>query len=161
MNMTALLCDFAQVSADGKLYVSGAGISRILSVKADPLIVNIALALQVEVDWNETNKMHKLVVELIDDAPDGAQRIDLPLDVPPNVPEEAQGRFYAEFNVGRAPDMQPGEPSLVPLALTLFGMQLPHPGTYFFAVKLDDEDVAQIRFRLMVSVPAMFGGFAR
>lgn len=159
MHVTALLCDHAQASSDGKLYVAGANITRLWTQKADPpLIVNVALAIVIEIDWNETNTMHNFEVELVYDDPAGAQIVPLPIEVPPGAPPETGGRFVGEFNAGRGPDMLAGESTLMPLAINMNGLELPAPGAYFFSVKVDKEELARARFRATVNAPMLSFG---
>jgi hypothetical protein len=79
-----LLADAAQVS-DGKLYVLGGGWSVTTGV------VPSALAIKIEVGWNEANEEHKLAIRLRDS--DGSTVLDLATQT---------------FEVGRPAGLPPG-----------------------------------------------------
>ena len=59
--MTLLLCDAAQV-ADGKLYILGGGWSLI---GPDP--TPSAVAMKVDVDWTEVDRLHHWELFLVDE----------------------------------------------------------------------------------------------
>lgn len=111
-----LLCDAAQV-ADGKLYILGGGWSM---TGPDP--VPSAVALKVDVDWNEAGQPHhwELFLEDADgrpvmvDTPDGAQ------------PVEVRG----EFTVSQPAGVPEGSPIDVALAVNMGPIPL-RPGTRF------------------------------
>ena len=79
VNVTMLLCDAAQV-ADGKLYILGGGWSM---TGPDP--VPSAVALKIDVDWNEAGSPHhwELFLEDADgqpvmlETPDGLQPVEV------------------------------------------------------------------------------------
>ena len=147
MKATAMLCDFAQLSSDGKLTVIGAGITRIATLVAEPpLVLNFALAALVEVPWDQTNRPHRLHIELVFDGNEGgAQKIPLP-----NTNPADEGSFVAEFNAGRGPEMVPGESSLLPIALPFFGIALPAPGGYSFKLTVGNDELAHVPFQARI-----------
>src|SRR3989442_625672 len=61
MKVTMMLADAAQ-AVNGKLYIMGGGWS-VMGPEPTPY----AIALKVEVPWDETNKRHTLVLRLLDD----------------------------------------------------------------------------------------------
>ena len=93
MRVTLLLCDAAQV-ADGKLYILGGGWSLI---GPDP--TPSAVAMKVDVDWTEVDRLHHWELFLVDEdgqpivaqTPDGPQPIevrgDFEVSRPESVPE--------------------------------------------------------------------------
>lgn len=154
MKTTALLCDYAQVSSDGKLFINGANITRLNTPVAEPpLIVHFALAVIVEVPWDKTNQPHKLTIELVYDGGDrGPEQVPLPGT------EADGGTFVAQFNAGRGPDMVPGETTLLPIALPFQAMGLPAPGGYSFKVNVDGAEEAHVPFQARVVGPMGFIG---
>lgn len=99
MKLIMLLADAVQ-AAEGKLYVLGGGWSII---GPDPCPT--AIAIKIEVPWDETNKPHQIELRLLDE--DGQ-------------PVAFNGRpmvLESRFEVGRPPGMKPGTPIDVPLAV--------------------------------------------
>jgi hypothetical protein len=153
MQAKVLLCDHAQV-AQSKLFISGANINRMMVAPNAPHVVNVALAIEVMVPWNATNQAHSLTVELVSD---GGARIPLADMLPPDHDAGDMGMIVANFNVGRSPDLLPGEDTLMPIALPFYGLPLPQLGSYFFVVRIDGTEVDRVSFRISPINPAMFG----
>jgi hypothetical protein len=148
LSVQAMLCDYAQVSG-GKLFVSGAGVGLVgTSSAAPPHPVNFALALLVHIPWNATNHEHKLEIELISDTQKGPERVEINQLLPPNTPESEKGKIFAVFNAGRAPTMQVGEETLMPVALPMVGLPLPAIGSYFFSIGIDGTALERVSFRV-------------
>jgi hypothetical protein len=127
MNLTMLLCDAAQV-ADGKLYILGGGWSM---TGPDP--VPSAIALKIDVDWNEAEVVHhwELFLEDADGRPvlvdtqEGSQ------------PVEVRGEFSVTHPVG----IPEGSPIDVALAVNLGPIPLA-PGTrYVWRLVIDGESL--------------------
>jgi hypothetical protein len=124
MKVTMLLADAAQ-AVGGKLYVLGGGWSQ---VGPDP--APMALAIKIEVPWDETNVRHTAALELVD------------ADGVPVAVENPQGgnaplRVEAQFEVGRPPGVKPGTPIDVPMALTFGAIPLPPNGRYEWRLSID------------------------
>lgn len=129
-----LLCDAAQV-ADGKLYILGGGWSM---TGPDP--VPAAIALKIEVDWNEANRTHhwELFLEDADGrpvlvpTPDGSQ------------PVEVRG----EFTVNQPATVPEGSPIDVALAVNMGPIPLPDGARYTWRLTIDGEaqDGAAVTF---------------
>lgn len=153
MNISAMLCDHAQV-AGGKLFVSGAGINVVgTPVPAPPHPMSVALALLVTIPWNATNQPHALTIELVSDTGEGgSERIPLGDQLPPGHDQADMGMIVAQFNAGRGPQMRPGEDTLMPVAIPL-SLGLPRPGDYFFDLSIDGTQMARVSFRMVVSTP--------
>jgi len=134
-----LLADAAQV-ADGKLNLLGGGwnITRGLAPSA--------LALLIEIPWDETNRRHKLEIALVDS--DGGPVLVLnpfqqqqPLVIP------------AEFEVGRPAGLAAGASVNQPFAINLGPLQL-KPGTrYEWRCTVNGEMLASQAFST-VEVPS-------
>jgi len=129
MKVTLLLADSAQ-AVDGKLYVLGGGWSI---TGPDP--APMAIAMKIEVPWDETNQRHSWKLELLDS---DAQPVTLDGDEGPS-PLEIGG----EFEVGRPAGVKPGTPIDLPLAINLTPVPLEPDGRYVWKLWIDertDED---------------------
>jgi len=157
MNASAWLCDYADVSG-GKLFVSGAGIGVVGSpLPLPPLPVNICLAIMVTIPWTATNAEHTMTVELVSDA-EGAggtvERVALADGLPPGHDPADLGKVVIQFHAGRGEGMVPGEDTLMPVALPLYGLPLPRAGGYFFSLAIDGPEVSRVSFRAVQIDPA-------
>lgn len=113
MKVTMLLADFAQ-ALGGKLYIMGGGWTI-----TGPMPSPSAIAIKIDVPWNETNRKHNLRLDLID----GDYR---PISVPTpagNAPLVING----DFEVGRPAGAPAGTPLTVPFAFNIGPIQL-EPG---------------------------------
>lgn len=123
MRVTLLLCDAAQ-AVGGKLYVLGGGWSI-----AGPGPVTMALALKIEVPWDQANRIHDLRLALVD--ADGK-----PVMVPTQEGERPV-EFKAKFEVGRPPGLRPGTPLDYVLALNMESLPVPPGGRYEWRLEID------------------------
>lgn len=117
MRVTLLTGDWAE-ALNGKLYIQGAGWTRIRS----NVPVNLAIAAIVHVDYQHTNQPATLKIRILTE--DGNP-------YPPDAPLATEG----QVEVGRPPGMRPGEESNVPLALS-FGSVFT-PGGYVIEAELN------------------------
>jgi hypothetical protein len=116
VKVTMLLCDAAQV-AEGKLFILGGGWSVI-----GPAPTPSAIALKVEVGWNEAEAEHHWELFLQD--ADGG---DVSVETPEGTrPVEVRG----DFQVGRPEGLPEGSPVDVTLAINLGPLPL-EPGNRF------------------------------
>ncbi len=126
MKVTMLLADAAQ-AVDGKLYVLGGGWSI-----CGPDPVPMALAIKLEIPWDQSNVRHTWRLTLVDS--DGA-----PFMAPGPDGEEQPLAIEAQFEVGRPPGVRPGTPMDLPLAIN-FGPLPLEPGTrYEWRMEIDGE----------------------
>ena len=105
MKVTLMLADSAQ-AVEGKLYILGGGWSV-----TGPEPTPMAIAMKLEVPWDETNRRHAWRLELLDS--DGG---------PVTLSSGADGRAIeigGEFEVGRPAGVKPGTPIDLPLAINL------------------------------------------
>jgi hypothetical protein len=123
--VTLLLADSAQAVA-GKLYVLGGGWSL---TGPDPS--PMALAVKVEVPWDQTNRPHQLRLELID------------FDGNPVIVEgdgNPQTLFVeGNFEVGRPPGLKPGTPIDFPFAINLGPIPLTPDSRYTWQLSIDGQ----------------------
>jgi hypothetical protein len=125
MKVTILLADAAQ-AAEGKLYVLGGGWS-ITGPDPSPM----ALAIKIEVPWDQANQPHTCRLELLDS--DGQA-------VETETPEGEQAIFFeANFEVGRPAGVKPGTPIDLPLAVNIPPVPLEPGGRYEWRLSIDGE----------------------
>ena len=134
MRLTLLLADAAQV-ADGKLYILGGGWS-VLNGPAP-----MAVAMKVEVPWDQANLPHEWRLELLDQDGHPVVLGDPGVDKPPV-------HVGATIEVGRPAGLPPGTSLDVPLAVSV-GVLALRPGGYVWRVTIDGEthDTWQLAFR--------------
>jgi hypothetical protein len=120
-----LLCDSAQV-AEGKLYILGAGWSL---TGPDP--TPSAIALKIEVGWNEANAPHHWELFLEDE--DGTEVI-IPTPEGPR-PIEVRG----DFQVGTPAGLPEGSPIDVSLAVNLGPLPLTPGRRFTWRLVIDGE----------------------
>lgn len=149
MQLNAMLCNYAEASADGKLYVTGAGITQTIAPPSGPFVIRLGLGLIVGVPYQATNHSHKLEINLIDE--DG-HRVQTPQG------DGTLGDFNVtgDFNVGRPPGLPVGSTKNVPLAVNLT-VEVPHPGTYRFEISIDGTPLEELAF-LVSAAPLVFPG---
>jgi len=111
-----VVADWAE-TVNGKLYIQGAGWSRIKAGMPS----SIAIAGLITVPFGKTNIRHTASVRLVTD--DGAP-----------YPAEMPFVVELEFECGRPPGMSHGEDSYVPVSAQLAGIQFPR-GRYRFEMQ--------------------------
>src|SRR5713226_1107647 len=111
MKVTMLLADAAQAVA-GKLFILGGGWSI-----TGPNPIPSAIALKIEVPWDQANRRHTVKLELFD-ADGRAVRVPTPEG-------EKILEVAGEFEVGRPPGLPPGTPLDAMLAINLGPLQIP------------------------------------
>jgi hypothetical protein len=126
MMATILLADAAQ-AIDNKLYILGGGWS-ITGPDPSPS----ALAIALKVPWDEANRRHDLLVELLD--ADGQ-----PIAVGP---EERPVMIESQFEVGRPPGLRPGTPIDLAFAVNLGPVPLAPGGRYEWRLSIDGHSEA-------------------
>lgn len=124
MKVTLLLADAAQ-AIGGKLYVLGGGWSI---TGPDP--ATFAIAIKIEVPWDEANKRHKLSLELVD-------ADDQPVRLASLTGEQQPIKFGGEFEVGRPPGLKPGTPLDFTAAINFGAVPLPPGGRYVWRLSID------------------------
>jgi hypothetical protein len=117
MKVNLLLCDHAD-EVGGKLYINGGGWNV-----TGPQPAPSAIALLLEVPWNQTNEQHKVVLELLDI--DGN-----PFEVEQPEGEPAPFKIEAGLEVGRPPGVKPGTALNAALAVNIGSLPL-EPGSQY------------------------------
>ncbi|MCI0635959.1 MAG: hypothetical protein L0206_18895 [Actinobacteria bacterium] len=123
MKVTILLSDAAQAMG-GKLYILGGGWSI-----CGPEPVTMALALKIEVPWNQANLKHTFEFRLVDG--DG-QAVELPTQV-----GSQEVVIGGDFEVGRPPGLVPGSPLDYVLAINFQSLPLPPGGRFEWRLSID------------------------
>lgn len=95
-----------------------------------PVIHNFAICIALHIPWRAHQQRHSFGV-MFEDA-DG--------NVTPN---RLEGQFRSEVT----PDMRPGDPSVVPIAIMVNGFVLQRAGDYAAVLQLDGTEVSRWRFR--------------
>jgi hypothetical protein len=121
-----LLADMAQV-AENKLYVLGGG-WHVTSSPSGPC----AIAMIVDVEWEETNKQHQFVIELVD--ADGK-----PVLLPGPSGDSGALRISGSFEAGRPPGARPGAVTSVPLAVNFAPLPLERDKQFQWRATIDDD----------------------
>jgi hypothetical protein len=141
MKVTMMLADFAQ-SVNGKLYIMGGGWSI-----TGPQPCPSAIAIKIEVPWNDTNHQHELKVELLDS--------DYRPVLVPTPAGNSPLIIATAFEVGRPPGLIPGSSLDVPIAFNVGPIPLEPGRRYIWRVTIDgktDEDW-QVIFSTRPSAP--------
>ena len=121
--VTMLLADYAE-AINGKLYVMGGGWSI-----AGPFPSPSALAIKIEVPWNDTNQKHELKVELLDG--------DYNPVLVPTPAGNAALIVNGNFEVGRPPGIIVGSPLDVPFAFNIGAIPLEPSRRYIWRLSID------------------------
>lgn len=133
MDVTAaLLCDFAQVR-DRVLFVVAGGVTRLWRQEV-PAPMNVFLAIVIEQEPVELNRIHRLRVLVLDQ--DGAQLASV------------DGDFQVDASA-----LEPGDTVTVPAAVDLRAVGLPGYGPYDVRVFVDGEHHRTLRFRVVATGP--------
>lgn len=120
-----LLADAAQV-ADGKLYILGGGWSI-----TGPVPMPSAVAVKVEVDWNEVDELHHWELFLVDedghpvmvDTPEGSRALEV----------------RGDFQVNRPEGLPPGSPVDFSLAVNMGPLPLAAGKRYRWNLAIDGQ----------------------
>jgi hypothetical protein len=121
MRVTMMLADAAQESG-GKLFILGGGWSV-----TGPTIPPSAVALKIDVPWDQANRRHHWVLELVTE------------DGDPVVIEGEALRVDGEFEVGRPPGIAPGSFIDVPVAVSFGPFPLELGRRYVWTLSINGE----------------------
>jgi uncharacterized protein DUF6941 len=125
LRVRMLLCDAAQ-AVNGKLYILGAGWNV---TGPDP--TPSAIALQVDVPWDEANERHRLKLSLV--TQDGH-----PVRIPTPAGEHPV-EFATEFEIGRPAGHPNGSPLNAVLGVNLPPLPLPPASRFEWRCYVDNE----------------------
>lgn len=119
----------------GKAYVNGGFWDR-MQFPSFPAAVSFAVVAVLHVPWHEYHRQHRFQIR-IEDA-DGRR-----------LPAEFEG----EFQVGAAPEMKPGQPTVIPIVGVANGMPVDAPGTLVFVLTVDGRDIARWPVDVLQAAP--------
>ncbi|HEV8353799.1 MAG TPA: hypothetical protein VGR24_06340 [bacterium] len=125
MKITMLLADAAQ-AIDGKLFILGGGWSV---TGPDP--VPSAIAVKIEVPWDEANQKHSLKLALFDE--------DGKAVMVPTPAGDVAVELGTDFEVGRPPGLKPGTPLDAVFAINIGPLPLAPDGRYVWRLSIDDK----------------------
>ena len=134
MKVTLLLADAAE-AVNGKLYILGGGWS-VTGPEPSPM----AIAIKIEVPWDQGNLVHKLQLRLVD------------ADGQPVLAESEDGEvpivLDADFETGRPAGMKPGTPLDLTMAVTLGPLPLEPASRYEWRLTIDgvEDDEWRVAF---------------
>jgi hypothetical protein len=123
MKVTMMLADAAQ-AVGGKLYILGGGWS-VTGPQPSPF----AIALKIEVPWDEANRPHEFALSLVN--ADG-QPVVLPTPG-----GEAAVEVKGNLEVGRPAGLKPGTPLDSTLAINFGPLSIPPGGRYLWRLSID------------------------
>jgi hypothetical protein len=134
MKVTMMLADHAE-AINGKLYIMGGGWSL-----TGPHPCQSALAIKIEVPWNDTNHRHELKVELLDG--------DFHPVMVPTPAGNSPLVINASFEVGRPAGILVGSPLDVPFAVNIAPIQIEPGRRYVWKLTIDgkSDDSWQVTF---------------
>ena len=122
MRATLLLADAAQ-AVEGKLYILGAGWSV-----TGPQPAPMAIALKLDVPWDQANTRHRWRLELVD--ADGE---------PVSLSENGAIFIEQEFEVGRPPGVKPGTALDYVVAMNIAPLPLEPGRQYAWTLTIDGD----------------------
>jgi hypothetical protein len=157
IEVDAFLCDSVE-GVGQKLYAIGIAWNTILAPQFPARHSRIGVGMIIRVPYTATNQVHTFRVSIVNE--DGG-KVSLG-DAVPGIPEPflEDDRFVnieSSFNVGRPPDLQPGDEQVVPLAVQLDQIEFPAQGLYAVTVHVDDTEMAHLPFRLKQVQQVMVG----
>jgi len=150
VQIDAFLAD-SVVTAEGKLFVQGAGWDNINAPGFPYAHDRVGIGMVIRVPYTETNREHRFGISLEDE--DGGK---LPVaDAPPGVdsPDGKIRQIEGVFNVGRPPTLVAGDDQLIPMALNFNGLPFERPGRYTFVVEIDGTEAKRLPFRVQAVQP--------
>lgn len=122
-------------SADGRLYISGAGwniLRRPAPQAGGVAISHLGIAVFIAVPWHQTNLKHDVILEFRDEDANAIANI------PP-----------VQVNMGRPADLRPGTTQYADLGLSM-NIALPRPGDYEIVARIEDVEDSERRWTFQV-----------
>jgi hypothetical protein len=120
LNATLLLADSAQV-ADGRLFILGGGLGEV-----GPGPQPMAIAMLLDVPWDQANAAHDWKFELLDE------------DGTPVLYDDQPILVGGQFEAGRPEGLAPGTPIPVPLAINFTALPVEPGRRYVWRLAIDD-----------------------
>jgi hypothetical protein len=142
MKVTLLLADAAE-AVNGKLYILGGGWS-VMGPEPAPM----AIAIKIEVPWDQGNDVHKLQLRLVD------------ADGQPVLADSEEGEvpvvLDADFETGRPAGVKPGTPLDLTMAVTLGPLPLAPGSRFEWRLTIDgvEDDEWRVAFSTRAESPS-------
>lgn len=129
-----ILADAAQV-VGGKLYLLGGGWDQIIVNRAFPIDQRMALALGINVPWNETNQKHNLEVEIVSE------------DV---ATEETKSlmKMGGQFEIGRPAGIRQGQEQRFQMAMDMT-LKIATAGTKTVIARIEGQEAKRVVFNVV------------
>jgi hypothetical protein len=150
MEVDVMLCDHAEAQG-GKLFMNGGGIAYAFVQPSPPHVISLALALVIQVPYTATNQPHSLTVRMFD--ADGNPVVPW---VPAGAAAPGAVVCQAPFNVGRPPQIVPGDTQPYPVTVNLMSVPLQSQGAYSFSIEIDGTEMRRLTFRVVVPAPGTY-----
>jgi hypothetical protein len=143
MQIDAILCNHAE-AINNMLYIAGGGIEQAMIAPGHtpPYAVTVGIGIMVTVPWSQTNKQHKVEIELLGE--DGE-----PVQLPTDSDSAKSLQMLLTFNVGRGSLLTVGDDQHVCLAANISALPMPAFGKYDFIVRLDDHNERHLPMRVV------------
>jgi hypothetical protein len=142
MEVDAFLADSVE-TVNGKIYALGMGWNVITTPAVPTTHPRIGLGMLIRVPYTATNQPHQMELRLED-----ADGQVLALTEKPGEPGESVHKLGATFNVGRPPQLTPGEEQIVPLSINIDRLTFEKAERYRFVIAIDGSDVKELSLRV-------------
>jgi hypothetical protein len=133
------LCDHATVTADGKIYIHGAGVSQLYVPQLPGPIRNLWLVVRLSIPWHMLGEPHAVRIRALD------------LDRNPVGPTDPL--ITTPFELGKPPGHRPGDESAINICAELSGLALQQAMTLRFHLLVDDTTEGSLPLKVL-QIPA-------
>jgi hypothetical protein len=161
LRVDAFLCDGVE-GVGGKLYALGIGWNTLFVAGFPARHPRLGVGLVMHVPYTATNQQHRFFVHL--ESEDGVPLAlaDASEGVANELVESGKVvRLGGQVNVGRPPDLAPGDEQVVALAMQIDGVEFATAGLYAAVVTVDGSEEARMPFRLRQIQQVMTPGLQR
>lgn len=148
MEVDAFVAD-AVSAVEGKLYALGAGWNLINTPQLPARHARLGIGVIIRVPYTATNEVHRLELRL-DDSDGHPIAI---ADAPPGA-DSADGKLYTidgQFNVGRPPQLTPGDDQIVVIAMNVDGLVFERADAYNVVIEIDGDEVKRLAIRVALA----------
>jgi hypothetical protein len=128
-----ILADAAQVVGN-KLYLLGGGWDRLTVNKPFPVSQRCALAMSINVDWNETNQKHTFELEILAE--------DQTTEQPKSIMKAG-----GQFELGRPPGISPGQQQRFQVALDMT-LPIESAGMKTVIARVEGKELRRLNFNV-------------
>ena len=129
------VADYAVVPPDGKLYISGGGISAFNVREAGGALTPFHVVARVKVPWNLSSESHRMELRVLD----GDRRPIAPL------PDPAHS---GDLETGRPPGARPEDELCIQLVVGLAGLPVPNQSSMYFHLLVNGQTLAVLPVKL-------------